>query len=684
MNAKRFPVTRRTRALESKRFAVVGQTRAPESKRFAVAGQTRAPESKRFAVVGQTRAPKSKRCRAVLPLLAGWLVLTCLAAGLAEAAGERPNVLWITCEDISPNLGCYGDPQAVTPNLDRLAAEGVRYANAFSVASVCSPARSCLITGVYPTSLGTQHLRSVIAVPDEIRCFPAHLRGAGYYCSNNVKEDYNFRTPADSWDESSRQAHWRNRKPGQPFFSVFNFTTTHQSQIRLADDAFAKRTARLAPEERHDPAQVPLPPYYPDTPVVRRDVAHLYDLITAMDKQVGDVLAELEEDGLADETIVFFYSDHGTGLPRHKRWLYDSGIRVPLIVRFPEKFQSWAPGEPGTATDRLVSFVDFAPTVLSLAGLEIPGYMQGRAFLGPLAREPREYVFAVRDRVDEVYEMTRAVRDKGYKYIRNYLPHRPVMQHSDYSERTPTRREIRRLAAAGELSGPTALLASPTKPAEELYDVQDDPHEIHNLAGSPDHHAILERMRGVHRRWATETRDTGLLPEGEMHLRSHGRPPYEMARDESAFLVERIIQAADLVGRGVEVRLKLVTGLNDPDSAVRYWAATGLAAMAPQSQLAGADLVRSLNDPAPDARLAAAEALCELGRQREALPVIVEALEHESGWVRLHAAIVLVAIGEKARAAAPQMEQAIAANRKGEAALYIRWALAHALDELGN
>jgi N-sulfoglucosamine sulfohydrolase len=610
-----------------------------------------------------------------------WL-FGCLSAGLAEAAPARPNVLWITCEDISPNLGCYGDPAAITPNLDRLAAQGVRYNNAFSVASVCSPARSCLITGVYPTSLGTQHLRSSLPLPDPIRCFTEYLRKAGYYCSNNVKQDYNFVAPPGSWDESSAKAHWRKRKPGQPFFSVFNFTTTHQSQIRLDEEAFAKRTARLAPQERHDPADVPLPPYYPDTPVVRRDVANLYDLITAMDKQVGDLLAQLDEDGLAGETIVFFYSDHGTGLPRHKRWLYDSGICVPLIIRFPQAFRHLAPGAPGTATDRLVSFVDFAPTVLRLAGVPVPDYMEGRAFLGEQAAAPRRYVFAVRDRVDEVYEMSRAVRDERFKYIRNYLPHRPVMQHSDYSERTPTRQELRRLAAEGKLSGPQALLVSPTKPPEELYDVQDDPYEIRNLADSADRQAVFERMRGVHRQWMLDTHDTGFLREAEMYLRSEGRPPYETVRNEKEFPQERIFEAADLVGRDTAARPRLSALLADPDGAVRYWAAVGLTALGPEGQPAADGLQRLLDDPSPDVRLAAAEALGNLGREDKALPVIVEALEHDSGWVRLHAAVVLVALGEKARDAAPQMKQAIAENTKGEAALYIRWALSHALDKL--
>ena len=607
------------------------------------------------------------------------LPLVSFFAGPATAAPPRPNVLWITCEDISPVLGCYGDAYAVTPNLDRLAGEGVRYTRAFSVASVCSPARSCLITGVYPSSLGTQHLRSTLRLPNEVRCFTEYLRQSGYYCTNNVKQDYNFATPPGSWDESSGQAHWRKRRAGQPFFSVFNITTTHQGQIRLPEGQFARRTARLEPHQRHDPAKAPLPPYYPDTPAVRRDVARLYDLVTAMDKQAADLLEQLEEDGLADETIVFFYSDHGTGMPRHKRWLYDSGIRVPLVIRFPEKYRHLSPGEPGSVIDRLVSFVDFAPTVLSIAGLEIPNAMQGRAFLGPKAAEPRQYVFAVRDRVDECYELSRAVRDARYEYIRNYMPHRPYMQLSTYSEPGPTRRELRRLAAGGKLTGPPARFMSPTKAPEELYDTRTDPHEVHNLADSPDHQEILQRMRSVQRQWMLDTHDTALLPEAEMYLRSGGLPPYEMVRDPGKYPQERIIEAAELVGRGPAALPKLAAMLADDDSTVRYWGAVGLVALGTDAEPAADALAEALGDPAPNVRLAAAEALANLGREAVAVPVLVEGLQSDDGWVRLHAAIVLAAIGPRARPALPQINQAMRDQRKGQATLYVRWALGHAL-----
>ena len=301
---------------------------------------------------------------------------------------RTPSILWITAEDMSPVLGCYGDDYAITPHLDRFASESVRYTHAFAAAPVCSPSRSCLITGMYPASTGTQEMRSAHALPTGVRGFPSYLREAGYHCTNNVKTDYNTadhdRLVEESWHDSSKTAHWRNetRKEGQPFFAVFNDMTSHQSRSTVwPHAAFQKHVQKkLGPDEIHDPAKAPIPPYYPDTPVVRKEWARFYDCVTAMDRNVGRILAELEEDGLADNTIVFFYSDHGSGMPRHKRLLHDSGMRVALMVRFPEKLQHLAPAEPGAVLDRLVSFVDFAPTVLALTGQKVPGYMQGRTF----------------------------------------------------------------------------------------------------------------------------------------------------------------------------------------------------------------------------------------------------------------------------------------------------------------
>ncbi|NQT12834.1 MAG: HEAT repeat domain-containing protein, partial [Planctomycetes bacterium] len=340
--------------------------------------------------------------------------------------------------------------------------------------------------------------------------------------------------------------------------------------------------------------------------------------------------------------------------------------------------------QPGAAIDRLVSFVDFAPTVLSLAGLEIPEQMEGRAFLGSRAAGPREHVFAIRDRVDEVYEMSRAVRDKRFKYIRHYLPHRPMMQHSDYSERTPTRQEFRRLAAEGKLVGAPEAMVRPTKPAEELFDTRNDPHEIRNLANSPEHRSVLERMREAHRNWVVETHDTGLLQEAEMYRRCDGGAPYSMTHTPGKFAGERIFEAADLVGRGSGARAAQIDLLGDPDSAVRYWATVGLAALGGEAKPAVASLTPLLEDPSLTVRLGAAEALANVGHASKALPVIVEALQGDDGWARLQAAIVLVAIGENARPASAEMQEAAADSRKHQVTLYVRWALLHALANLGQ
>jgi uncharacterized sulfatase len=600
-----------------------------------------------------------------------------------EAPRDRPNLLWITCEDISPALGCYGDPSAITPNLDRLAAQGVLYENAFATAPVCSPARSCLITGMYATSLGTQHLRSNIRLPHYVKCFSEYLREAGYYCSNNDKQDYNFEAPT-AWDDSSKMAHWRHRKPGQPFFSVFNSLTTHQSQIDGPDPRFfAKFTSNLKHEERHDPAKAILPPFYPDTPVVRKIWARYYDLITLMDREAGRILRELEEDGLVEDTIVFFFSDHGMGLPRFKRTLYDSGLCVPLIARFPKKYQHLALAKPGSKIDRLVSFVDFAPTMLSLTGLLIPDHMQGQAFLGDRAGKPREYIFGAASRVDESFELSRCVRDKRYKYVRNYMPQLPYAQPSEWPDQAEIAKELRRLVAEDKLVGPQLWFKLSGKGLEELYDTQTDPHEISNIvsrnrARLREHLPILKRMRQALRERITETVDLGFLPEAEMHIRSNGRPPYEVARQPSAYPQERILATAALVRGGTRVIPKLIESLKDPDAAVRYWAVLGLGASGREAPVLEA-LAVALSDPSPNVRFEAAGALCNFHRESKALPVLAKGLEEERPWVVLHAARTLQNIGEKAGPVVPAMEEALRAGKGGLYEMFIRWALEGAL-----
>ena len=433
---------------------------------------------------------------------------------------SRPNILWISVEDISPDLGCHGDKNAVTPTIDRLAAEGVRFTRCFTHAGVCAPSRSGLITGCYPPSIGTHHMRCQGVPPDFVRCFPEYLRQVGYYCTNNVKTDYQFDVPATAWDENSNKADWRGRDKGQPFFSVINFITTHESQIRDPSNATKKLVAELKPEQRHDPAKMIVPPFYPDTPIVRRDIANYYDNITAVDGQVAAVLKKLEEDGLAADTIVWFWGDHGRGMPRYKRWLYDTGLHVPLIVYVPEKWRHHVRPDnadalkPGSTIDDLTAFVDFAPTVLSLAGLPKQEQFQGQAFFGPhRVTKPREFVYGHRDRMDETYDLIRTVRDKRFRYVRNFMPWQPYSQDIAYMNEMPTMQEWRRLHAEGKLTGPQADWFRKQKPVEELYDTEADPYEVNNLAADPRFVVTLEQLRSRLEGWMAEIGDVGLIPE---------------------------------------------------------------------------------------------------------------------------------------------------------------------------
>lgn len=615
-------------------------------------------------------------------LLPIWLAAVGCASA-AVGADARPNILWITAEDISPNLGCYGDTYARTPVLDRLAAQGVRYTNAFGITGVCAPNRSCLITGVYPSTLGSHNMRCETRLPDAIKCFSEYLRHAGYYCTNNVKTDYNFAPPKTAWDQSSNQAHWRSRQPEQPFFSVFNFTVCHESQIRQGEASFAKNTARLTPDQRHDPAGVPLPPFHPDTPEVRQDWARYHDLITAMDYQAGDVLRQLDQDGLADDTIVFFFGDNGAGLPGCKKWVWEAGLRVPLIVRFPARYQAWAPGRPGSSCDQLVSFVDFAPTVLSLAGLDIPRHLQGQAFLGPQAAEPRAYVYAIRDRMAERLDTVRVVRDQRFQYVRNFQPHRSWSQFTSYTEEMPTMQVWRAMAEAGQLNQIQARYFQPVKPVEELYDNEQDPHHVRNLADDPWFSAVLERMRRQCRDWMLQTHDLGLLSEYELEQRSGSRTPWDVAHDPQANPLEQLLAAADLANRAQATCLpELVELLQADEPAVRCWAATGLVALGERARPATDQLLQAVRDASPDVRVLAAEALANTGRLDAALPVLTAALQDDSDLVRLRALNVLDQLGPAARPALPAIQQA-RPQTKGHVADYVGRMVEYVPDKFG-
>ncbi|MDP6794481.1 MAG: sulfatase-like hydrolase/transferase [Verrucomicrobiota bacterium] len=542
----------------------------------------------------------------------GSLLLAALGMSQVRAEQTLPNILWITSEDNGPHLGCYGDSYAVTPNLDRLAKRSIRYTKASSTAPVCAPARTTIISGIYPPATGAEHMRSMTRLPAEFKMYPAYLRELGYYCTNNSKEDYNLEKVGPVWNESGRKAHWKNRPDGKPFFAIFNHTISHESQIRNKINA----TDRI-----HDPAMVRLPAYHPDTPEVRKDWAQYYDRITMMDKLVGKNLREIEESGLTNDTIVFYYGDHGSGMPRSKRWPYFSGLNVPLIVHVPEKFKHLAPPEykTGGSTDRLVGFIDLAPTLLSIAGVKPPEHMQGHAFMGQHTAPAQKFSYGFRGRMDERYDMVRTVFDGRHVYIRNYMPHKPYGQYLDYMFQTPTTRVWRDLFRAGKLNAAQSVFWQ-TKPAEELYDLEADPDEVRNLAKSKEHAAILKRLRKAHRNWAKDVRDIGFLPEAEIHSRAGDASPYEMGHDDSRYDFDAIFLAANAASsKGKKNTERLAKLIKSDDSAVRYWASMGYLIRGKNGIRNGRGaLIAALRDESPSVRIIAAEALGRYGRKAEA------------------------------------------------------------------
>ena len=536
---------------------------------------------------------------------------------------DLPNILWITTEDHGPHLGTYGDSYAHTPNIDSFAEKSLRYDIAWSDAPVCAPARTSIITGVYPTSLGAQHMRSEVAYPEFIKKYPVFLREAGYYITNNSKEDYNLTTREDSdlWDESSPQAHYQNRDEEQPFFAVFNLTESHESNIWARTDL-----------PHHDPDMAPIPPYHPDTPEVRRDWAQYYHSVYEVDIRVGEMLDELEKNGLADDTIVFFYSDHGSGMPRHKRWPYNSGLHVPLIVHIPKKYQHLAPKEyqPGSSTDRHVTFVDLAPTLLSLIGVEPPEWMHGRAFMGTYERESRDYLFGFRGRMGSRFDMVRSIRKGNYIYVRNYMPHMIYGQYEPWMWQMETLNIWEELYHLGELVPPQTYFWE-TKPIEELYELQKDPYEVHNLAGSKDHMEIKNELRSILRDHILETRDAGFLPEAEMHRRANitGQTIFEMARNSDHYPLRRIYDFAGLAAdRDLGILPQLLEGLNDKDPAIRYWAVTGIMIRGEDAYDQTSEKLKMvLMDENSSVQIAAAEILIEYGNAEDVEKAIDTLLE---------------------------------------------------------
>ena len=462
------------------------------------------------------------------------LVIFCICFSLVSALSQKKkplNVVWISCEDIGPLLGSYGVKEIKTPNLDKLAEEGVRYTNAYSTVGVCSPSRFSIITGMYPTRLGAHNMRTgnyhnysppekvvhetyigvrdktgrnipqyEVVPPTYVHPFTEILRKEGYYCANNYKCDYQFNSPFTAWDEASYTVNYRDAPKEMPFFFVRNLMVTHESRIwELKDEPLTVR-----------PEDIRVPAYFADIPEVRNDIARKYSNIEKMDRQVGELIGQLKEDGLLDNTIIMFWSDHGGNLLRQKRAVGNSGLHVPLIIRYPDKRKA------GEVDEQIVSLMDLGPTVLSLLGIKPPHHYDGKAFAGVYEESPRKYAFGSADRFDEVTDMSRSVLDGRYVYIRNFMLELPLVYRNKYREQIPMTAKLIELNRQKKLQGDATYIFMDTKPKEELYDLQNDPYEVHNLAGDSDHAEQLNTYRDALAKWQLEIGDKGFIPEHDL------------------------------------------------------------------------------------------------------------------------------------------------------------------------
>ncbi|MFB9659973.1 sulfatase-like hydrolase/transferase [Glycomyces mayteni] len=608
--------------------------------------------------------------RTVLALGGAIAGTTALPAAARAQGADRPNILWLVAEDHNPFLGAYGDDQAQTPALDALAERGVLYANAFSTYPVCAPTRFSIITGKAPESCGpAHHMRASGLRPDWLVGFPQYLREAGYYTSNNNKTDYNTDIDlAATWDANGADASWTGRAPGQPFFAVFNHMTTHESSLWSSE-----------PTGVHDPADAELPEYTPDTEATRADRAHYYDNITRVDAQVAERLAELEAAGLAEDTVVFYYSDNGGVLPRSKRYAYDSGLRTALIAVFPDKWAHLAPAEPGAVVSDPVTTLDYAPTVLEIAGLDVPGHLDGTSLLE--SRRRPEYAFGSRNRMDERYDFVRTVRDGRYRYIRNYAPHRIYNQHVGYLFQQLGVLDWEQAHLDGALEEVQERWWGP-KPAEELYDLDADPDEVANLIDEPHLRRVRRRLAAALDEHLIAVHDNGFIPEGA------AAEGYDRSRARGAFPIARVKALADLaIQRKRSNTAKFTRALRDGNEVVRYWGAQGLLILAAADLLrhkdAEDDLAAVLDDAdeIPQVRIAAAETLARLGRGGAAVAYLVGVLGDAAAPnpVRLQAVEALTYSPAEDAAAALDVLDAVSAAATGtdlgKAVNYLRFVL---------
>jgi arylsulfatase A-like enzyme len=575
------------------------------------------------------------------------VIVVCNHRSIAQ---DLPNILWITSEDNSPLLGCYGDAFATTPNLDKLASEGFLYTHAYANAPVCAPARNTIISGIYANSGGHSNMRSNYARGEQVEFLAEAMRRLGYYATNSVKTDYNTNVDKEIWDECSANAHYKNAPQGKPWFAIFNTTISHESKIHEQ-----LPLSKL----NHDPKKVPIATYHPRTEDMEHDWAQYYDRVQQMDDFVGQRLKELEASGMADNTIVIYYSDHGGVLARSKRYVYETGTHVPFIVRIPEKYRKFWPAEkPNAKVDRLISFVDLYPTMLNLIGAEVPKRLQGKPFLGKNTEPDPQYTYMFRDRMDEWYDMSRAVKGKKYRYIHNYMPHRIYGLPIEYLFRAKSLQSWKTAYEKGECNEIQSAYWN-TKPVEELYDTENDPWEVNNLAKDPKYSNILKEMRKANHEWILRIKDTGFMPEDERSIRAKDRPIFDYFQSNEVN-IKQIVEAADLASYGKpENKQRMVEFLKSREAAVRYWGATGLLLLGENAVSAIPILKQAINDSSESVAVVAAEALYNLGEKEEAYKGLIKALKTDREFAQTQAMNVIYLVDDNSQLLKDEVQNVI-------------------------
>lgn len=542
---------------------------------------------------------------------------------------NKPNILWLVIEDTSPQyIGCYGNAAVNTPNIDKLASSGVRFSNAYSTGTVSSPSRSSIITGVKTYKMGTGNHRSSFPIPDFIKGFPYYLRQAGYYTSNNSKTDYNTsdakRVITNSWNESSETAGWWKRKPDQPFFSVFNFMDSHQSRTMTNPyHIYKEQVLDLLPDSLEvGDNDFQMPPFYKDTPEMRKQLARVYNGISLADYKIGQILDRMEKEKLMDSTIIFFYADHGEGMPRGKSNGIGQGYKVPFVVWFPETYKHLSPwGTGGIVTDEQIDFADLAPTMLSLADVNIPEYFDGRAFLGSQRDEAKEYLFISNDRCENSFNLDRTVVKNNLLYTRHFTPYSPQLRWIHYFMYGSISQLIVSDYKSGKLSDKEAIVMEPRK-AEYLYDLSADPWEMHDLSNDPAYTKELDQMRRALEKNIVDSRDVLFNTEYELKKLNNSITPYEYRLlDDYDF--KGIWEAAKYAGfRDAKSKNEQIRLLDSPNKITRLWAAIGLKSQSSFDKTEITRISHHLLDPYLPVQIFLASIIYDMTRNPEARKVL--------------------------------------------------------------